>query len=225
MHTKLRFSIADFLLGIVIISILLSIPASWTAIAAVCFGVLFALSFAIVANLPKSIRKVMEENCIRFDGQVSQRRVLIERRSLIRLRFDVAGMLAIVLIPSCVMFWLVNAELFPLISIPFWLNQESGLASNFQSWLSSTHVNGAEYEPYKEFIKSFWPLIGIAAVLWVTIGFAVLRAAYVNRLRDLMANAMQRGKAYRLQEYARIEDRSNKKQQLHSKETREAEPA
>jgi len=222
MHTKLRFSIADFLLGIVVLSILLSIPASWTAIAAVGLGILFALSFAIVANLPKSIRKAMEENCIRFDGNVSQRRAHIERRSLIRLRFDVAGMLAIVLIPSLVMFWLVNAELFPLVSVPFWINQESGLASNFQSWLSSSHVNGTEYESYKEFIKSFWPLIAFAGALWVGIGFFVLRVAYVNRLRDLMANVMQRGKAYRLQEYSRIEDRSNKKQQVDSKSTREA---
>ncbi len=208
-----QFTIGKLLALIACGSTLFVFGESWFTLFVFELAVVYLISEILVTSLPSKLHDELTRNCIRVDGSWSNRRERLESNAVNKLRWDIRVVLALILIPTTLLVWVVDQEVIPL-SLGVDALITAGTAkdlnrgamrkeeSQFDSWKQSKS-GIIETEAQKRFLWRYWPVGVVAAVLWVGFCWTLLKSSYVQQLKTLDRGLHERRWEYTLQDRAR----------------------
>ena len=214
-----RLTLGRIFGGVFCIATLFVFGKSWSSIFIVELAAIYFISEVLVSNLPSSIAKRLQLNCIRTDGSWSDRRQHHENKAVNKLRWDIRVVILLVMIPTTLVIWLFDREVAPVsvglnvlskLDVPSekWKAELGAEEHQFDLWAKRNH-GMVEPTKQKQFLWKNWPVIGVVVVAWLSGCWIVIRQMFIYHLKDLLAGIENRKWQYMLADRSRSSEWSD----------------
>ena len=199
-----QFTLASCMGVFTVGTICLFSDQQWLIALTATVATIYLSAHLVTKHLPSGITAMMQANCMRLDGSVSNRRTQIEKKATFRLKIDLFVLLLIVFFPTAFLFWLANAKLIPIsfdamgnIDFfraginPSWQDEEVA----FDIW--KRHANSPlDRETYKRLVFRFWSVMIVVAAAWLVACCYLVRSGYIHLLKHLRSDVRLRFQHY-----------------------------
>lgn len=197
-----QFSLAGCLGVFTVGSIFLFSDQNWLIALTATVATIYISAHLVTKNLPSGITAMMQANCLRLDGSVSNRRTQIEKKAAFRLKIDLFVALLTAFFPTAYLFWLFNAELIPfsaridaISNIDFsQADIKSRLRDHevaFTNWKQQTR-SSLDHDTFKQSLLRYWATLIMFAVAWLAACCYFIRSSYFHLLKNLRLDVTER---------------------------------
>lgn len=175
----------------------------------------FLLIELLSRNLPRSIRSAQTTNCRRRDGSWSIARERAEALSVGKLKGELLFAVAIVVVPTNALLWMIHTESVPLdvasaVVGVSWLSpqdMDAGLETvmlGFGAWGKENGLSAEEIDSRTRVLRRSGPAFVLAGIVWMAVVFSSMKSAYFRALKDLSDSVQLRRWQHHMRDLNRV---------------------